>query len=393
MSKVTIVGAGNVGATAAHIIASKNLADVVLVDVAEGLPQGKALDMMHMRSVEKFTVKVTGTNDYAATADSDIVVITAGIARKPGMTREDLLGVNSGIMSSVIEQAMAASPNAIYICVTNPLDVMTYLAFKKSGLPSNRLMGMGGVLDSSRLSFAVCEKLGCDPADVTAWALGAHGEGMVCWPRFTTVKGTPITELMSEEDIAEVTKRCTKGGAEVVSFLKTGSAYYAPGASIAKMVEAILTDSKEVLSVCAYIDGQYGLNDLYMNIPVRLGKGGVEEIVEFDRSSFYNSLYNSYLDAYHTSLGLATSSFNFAYNTFNSRTTMEALAGVKYFLVHDDEQVLKPPLYDKLALSGEIQGNKYKVYEASESLPLAFCYADTLSREEYDRSSQRFPTS
>ena len=168
MSKVTIVGAGNVGATAAHIIASKNLADVVLVDVAEGLPQGKALDMMHMRSVEKFTVKVTGTNDYAATTDSDIVVITAGIARKPGMTREDLLGVNSGIMSSVIEQAMAASPNAIYICVTNPLDVMTYLAFKKSGLPSNRLMGMGGVLDSSRLSFAVCEKLGCDPADVTA---------------------------------------------------------------------------------------------------------------------------------------------------------------------------------------------------------------------------------
>lgn len=282
MSKVTIVGAGNVGATAAHIIASKNLADVVLVDVAEGLPQGKALDMMHMRSVEKFTVSVTGTNDYAATADSDVVVITAGIARKPGMTREDLLGVNSGIMSSVIESAMAVSPNAIYICVTNPLDVMTYLAFKKSGLPTNRLMGMGGVLDSSRLSFAVCEKLGCEPGDVEAWALGAHGEGMVCWPRYTTVKGTPITEFMSTEDIEEVTKRCTKGGAEVVAFLKTGSAYYAPGASIAKMVEAILTDSKEVMSVCSYIDGEYGLNDLYMNIPTRLGKNGVEEIVEFD---------------------------------------------------------------------------------------------------------------
>lgn len=282
MSKVTIVGAGNVGATAAHIIASKNLADVVLVDVADGLPQGKALDMMHMRSVEKFTVTVTGTNDYEATKDSDVVVITAGIARKPGMTREDLLGVNSGIMSSVIEQAMAASPNAIYICVTNPLDVMTYLAYKKSGLPSQRLMGMGGVLDSSRLSFAVCEKLGCMPEDVTAWALGAHGEGMVCWPRYTTVKGTPITELLSAEEIEEVTKRCTKGGAEVVGFLKTGSAYYAPGASIAKMVEAILTDSKEVMSVCAYIDGEYGLHDLYMNIPCRLGKGGVEEIVEFD---------------------------------------------------------------------------------------------------------------
>ena len=273
-----------IGATAAHMVASKNLADVVLVAVAEGVPQGKALGVMHMRSVEKFA----GQGDRRPTSTllppipRDIVVITAGIARKPGMTREDLLGVNSGIMSSVIEQAMAASPNAIYICVTNPLDVMTYLAFKKSGLPANRLMGMGGVLDSSRLSFAVCEKLGCDPADVTAWALGAHGEGMVCWPRFTTVKGTPITELMSEEDIAEVTKRCTKGGAEVVSFLKTGSAYYAPGASIAKMVEAILTDSKEVLSVCAYIEGQYGLNDLYMNIPVRLGKNGVEEIVEFD---------------------------------------------------------------------------------------------------------------
>ena len=176
MSKVTIVGAGNVGATAAHIIASKNLADVVLVDVAEGLPQGKALDMMHMRSVEKFTVSVTGTNDYAATADSDVVVITAGIARQPGMTREDLLGVNSGIMSSVIDEAIKYSPDAIYICVTNPLDVMTYLAYQKSGLPSNRLMGMGGVLDSARLSFAVCEKLGCNPADVVAWALGAHGE-------------------------------------------------------------------------------------------------------------------------------------------------------------------------------------------------------------------------
>ena len=198
------------------------------------------------------------------------------------MTREDLLGVNSGIMSSVIDAAMEASPNAIYICVTNPLDVMTYLAFKKSGLPSNRLMGMGGVLDSSRLSFAVCEKLGCEPSDVVAWALGAHGEGMVCWPRYTTVKGTPITELLSAEEVEEVVKRCVKGGAEVVAHLKTGSAYYAPGASIAKMVEAILTDSKEVMSVCAYIDGPYGLHDLYMNIPVRLGKEGVEEIVEFD---------------------------------------------------------------------------------------------------------------
>lgn len=282
MAKVTIVGAGNVGATAAHIIASKNLADVVLIDVAEGLPQGKALDMMHMRSVEKFTVQVTGTNDYADTAGSDIVVITAGVARKPGMTREDLLDVNAGIMRSVIGQAKEASPDAVFICVTNPLDVMTTLAYRESGLPAERLMGMGGVLDSSRLSYAVCEKLGCDPADVEAWAVGAHGEGMVCWPRHTTVKGTPVTELLSADEVACVVQRCVKGGAEVVNFLKTGSAYYAPGASIARMVEAILGDTHEVMSVCAHIDGQYGIDDLYMNVPVRLGAAGVEEVVEFD---------------------------------------------------------------------------------------------------------------
>ena len=282
MAKVTIVGAGNVGATAAHCIAMKNVADVVLIDVAEGLPQGKALDMMHMRSVEGFTAKVVGTNDYADTAHSDIVVITAGIARKPGMTREDLLEVNAKIMTSVIDEAIAASPDAIFICVTNPLDVMTSLAYRKSGLPTKRLMGMGGVLDSARLSFAVCEKLGCKPEEVNAWALGAHGEGMVCWPRFTTVKGTPITELLSDEEVAEVVARTVGGGAEVVAHLKTGSAYYAPGSSIAKMVEAILSDSGEIMSVCAHIDGQYGIEDLYMNIPVRLGKNGVEEIVEFD---------------------------------------------------------------------------------------------------------------
>lgn len=282
MPKVTIVGAGNVGATAAHIIASKNIADVVLIDVAEGLPQGKALDMMHMRSVEKFTVSVTGTNDYADTRDSDVVVITAGVARKPGMTREDLLDVNAGIMRSVIGQALEASPNAVFICVTNPLDVMTTLAYRESGLPAARLMGMGGVLDSSRLAFAVCEKLGCDPADVEAWTVGAHGEGMVCWPRLTTVNGKPITDILSKEEVDEVVQRCIKGGAEVVGFLKTGSAYYAPGASIAKMVNAILNDTHEVMSVCAHIDGEYGIDDLYMNVPARLGKGGVEEIVEFD---------------------------------------------------------------------------------------------------------------
>ncbi|MBE6464016.1 MAG: malate dehydrogenase [Eggerthellaceae bacterium] len=282
MPKVTIVGAGNVGATAAHALALKDIADVVLIDVVEGLPQGKALDMMQMRSVEMFTSKITGTNDYADTANSDVVVITAGIARKPGMTREDLLDVNAGIMKSVITQALEASPNAIFICVTNPLDVMVYLAYKMSGLPKNRIMGMGGVLDSSRLSAAVCEKLSCDPTDVEAWAVGAHGEGMVCWPRFTTVKDTPITDLLEPEEVDEVVAACIGGGAKVVSLLKTGSAYYAPGASIAKMVEAILTDSGEVMSVCALLTGEYGEDGLFMNVPVRLGAKGMEEIVEFD---------------------------------------------------------------------------------------------------------------
>ena len=281
MAKVTIIGAGNVGATAAHIIAEGNLADIVLIDVAEGLPQGKALDMMHMRSIRKFDVSIVGTNDYAQTAGSDIVVVTAGVPRKPGMTREDLLDVNASVVSSVMEQALAASPDAVYICVTNPLDVMTYLAYKKSGLPAKRLMGMGGVLDSARFSFAVCEKLGCRPGQVQAWALGAHGAGMVCWPRHTTVSGKPLTELLSKEEVDEVVTRTIEGGAEVISYLKTGSAYYAPGAAIAQMVEAVLTDSHEVMSVCAYIDGPYGIHDLYMNVPVRLGRDGVEEVVEF----------------------------------------------------------------------------------------------------------------
>jgi malate dehydrogenase len=297
MSKVTIIGAGNVGATAAHVIASKNLADVVLIDVVEGMPQGKALDIMHMRSVEGFTVNVSGTNDYADTANSDVVVITAGVARKPGMTREDLLDVNSGIMGSCITQALEASPDAVYICVTNPLDVMTYLAYRKSGLPDVRLMGMGGVLDSARLSFAVCDKLGCKPESVEAWAVGAHGEGMVCWPRLAKVDGKPITELLDAQGVEEVVQRCVKGGAEVVGLLKTGSAYYAPGAAIAKMVEAIVGDTHELLSVCAHLTGQYGIDDLYINAPVRLGKAGVEEVVEFDLTDEELAAYRQSADS------------------------------------------------------------------------------------------------
>ena len=280
--KLTIVGAaGMIGSNMAQTALMMRLTpNICLYDPYAPALEGVAEELYHCAFEG---VNITWTSDVKeALSGAAYVVSSGGAARKAGMTREDLLGVNSGIMSSVIDEAIKYSPDAIYICVTNPLDVMTYLAYQKSGLPSNRLMGMGGVLDSARLSFAVCEKLGCDPADVVAWALGAHGEGMVCWPRYTTVAGRPITELMSEEEVAEVVQRCVKGGAEVVAHLKTGSAYYAPGASIAKMVEAILTDSHEVMSVCSYIDGPYGLHDLYMNIPTRLGKNGVEEIVEFD---------------------------------------------------------------------------------------------------------------
>ncbi len=280
--KVTIVGAGNVGATAGLLLATKGVADVVLCDVVEGMPQGKALDIMHMRSIEKFGPRITGTNDYADTAGSDVVVITAGIARKPGMTREDLIGVNSSIMKSVIGQAMAASPNAVFICVTNPLDVMTQLAFQESGLPKARLMGMGGVLDSARYAFAIAEATGASVADIEAYAVGAHGAAMVCLPRFSTVCGQPLTEVLDAEGVAACTERTVNGGAEVVALLKTGSAFYAPGASIARMVEAIVGDTHEVMSVCAYLEGEYGVDGAYMCVPVRLGAAGVEEVVEFD---------------------------------------------------------------------------------------------------------------
>jgi len=278
--KVTIVGAGNVGATAAETLLFKGICDVCLIDIVEGVPQGKALDMMHARSIEKFGPTITGTNDYADTKDSDIVVITAGVPRKPGMTREDLIDVNSKIMRSVIGQAVAASPEAVVICVTNPLDIMTYLAWKASGLPTKRLMGMGGVLDSARFAYAIAERTGAPITDVEALAVGAHGEAMVCLPRFSKVAGKPLTEVLDADAVAVVCERTVHGGAEVVNLLKTGSAFYAPAASIAHMCEAILTDSDEVMSVCSYLDGQYGIEDVYMCVPVRLGREGVREVVE-----------------------------------------------------------------------------------------------------------------
>lgn len=278
--KVTVVGAGQVGATAAELLVLHDVADVVMIDVAEGLPQGKALDMMHMRSVERFGPSVTGTNDYADTAGSDVVVVTAGLPRKPGMTRDDLLAANSAIVKSVIAQVVAASPDAVVVCVTNPLDVMTYLAWKESGLPSGRIFGMGGVLDSARFAFAVAEKTGAAITDVEALAMGAHGDAMVPMPRFTTVGGTPITDLLPAGDVEALVERTIFGGAEVVGLLKTGSAFYAPAASVVAMVRAILGDTGAVLPSCVYLSGEYGISDVYLSVPARLGRGGVVEVVE-----------------------------------------------------------------------------------------------------------------
>ena len=278
--KVTIVGAGQVGATAAELLLLRDLADVVMIDVAEGLPQGKALDMMHMRSVERFGASVTGTNDYADTADSDVVVVTAGLPRKPGMTRDDLLAANRAIVESVISKVVAASPEAIVLCVTNPLDVMTYLAKNVSGLPTSRIFGMGGVLDSARFAFAIAEKTGAVITEIEALAMGAHGDAMVPMPRFSTVCGTALPDLLPADEIAALVERTIFGGAEVVALLKTGSAYYAPAASVVAMVRAILTDSAATLPTCAYLSGEYGIHDIYMSVPAKLGRAGVLEVVE-----------------------------------------------------------------------------------------------------------------
>ncbi len=280
--KVTIVGAGHVGATAAFSLASAGVADVVLVDVAEGLPQGKALDMMHARSIERFGPTVTGSNEYGSTAGSDIVVITAGIPRKPGMTRDELLAVNSRIVRSVVEQAMSASPEAVLLCVTNPLDVMTHFAWRLAGLPSGRVLGMGGVLDSARFAYFIARETGAGIGDVEALVVGAHGDAMVPLPRLSTVAGRAVTDVLSPDRVEDVVRRTVFGGAEVVALLKTGSAYYAPGASAASMVKAMLSDSRAVMPSCVLLEGQYGISDVHMSVPAVLGRSGVLEVPELE---------------------------------------------------------------------------------------------------------------
>jgi malate dehydrogenase len=278
--KVTVVGAGNVGANCALRIADKELADVVLVDIAEGIPQGKGLDILQSGPVQGYDVSITGSNDYEATAGSDIVVITAGFPRKPGMTRDDLLLANYEIVKSAAENAVKHSPNAIFILVTNPLDVMCWAAWKVSGLPKNRVIGMAGVLDTARFKTFLGEALQVSVENISALVLGGHGDTMVPITRLTNVSGIPLSELLDADTINAIVTRTQNGGAEIVKHLKTGSAYYAPSAATIEMVESILKDKKKVLPCAALLEGEYGLNGIFFGVPVKLGAGGIEKIYE-----------------------------------------------------------------------------------------------------------------
>jgi malate dehydrogenase len=279
-AKVTVVGAGNVGATTAQYIVERALADVVVTDVVEGLPQGKALDLLQAGPVHGYDCRLVGANDYEGTAGSDVVVITAGLARKPGMSRDDLLFKNAEIVGAVVDEIVRRSPDAILIPVTNPLDAMAQLAWRRSGFPRERVVGMAGVLDSARFRTFIADELQVSVENVTAFVLGGHGDTMVPLPRYSTVAGIPITELLPKERIEALVARTAGGGAEIVNLLKTGSAFYAPAASAVEMVEAILRDKKKILPCAAYLDGEYGIRGLFVGVPVKLGRGGIEQIVE-----------------------------------------------------------------------------------------------------------------
>ncbi|MFZ0726769.1 MAG: malate dehydrogenase [Desulfobacterales bacterium] len=278
--KVTVVGAGNVGATAAQRLAEKELCDVVLVDIIEGVPQGKSLDLTEAAPIEKHDARLTGTNTYDATAGSNIIVITAGIPRKPGMSRDDLLGTNAGIMKKVTEQVAKLSPEAVIIIVSNPLDAMCHVAFEASGFPKERVLGMAGVLDSARFRAFIAMELNVSVENTHAFVLGGHGDTMVPLPRFSTVAGIPITELLPPERIEAIVERTRTGGAEIVSLLKTGSAYYAPASAAVEMAESILKDKKKILPCAALLKGEYGIDDLFIGVPVKLGAAGIEEVIQ-----------------------------------------------------------------------------------------------------------------
>jgi malate dehydrogenase len=279
-NKVSIIGAGNVGATATYYIAEKVIADLVMVDVEGGMTQAKALDFLHAGPLRGYDVPIVGTNDFARIADSNVVVITAGLPRKPGMDRMDLLKVNSGIVKQAARAIAEYAPNAVVIAVSNPLDIMCHVALRSTGFALRRVIGMAGILDATRFRYFVAETLGCALSSVHAMVLGGHGDQMVPLPRLTTVGGVPITALMDAATIARLVDRTRKGGAEIVTLLKTGSAYYAPAASVAEMVEAVLTDRKHLAPCAAYLRGEYGIDDLFIGVPVLLGKNGVEKIIE-----------------------------------------------------------------------------------------------------------------
>ena len=294
-NKVSIIGAGNVGATTAQRIMERSLADVVLFDIIEGAPQGKALDISEAAPISNSDISITGTNNYDETADSDIIVITAGLARKPGMSRRDLLEKNVRIVKDVTEEVIKRSQNSILIIVTNPMDLMTYLSWTVSGFSKQLVMGMGGALDSARFRFFISQELKVSVENIQAFVLGGHGDLMVPLARFSTVAGVPVTEIMEKSQIERIIDRTKFGGGEIVELLKTGSAYVAPAAAITEMVEAILLDKKKIIPSAVYLEGEYGIKDLFVGVPVKLGRGGVEEIIEINLSNeekgeFYKSV-------------------------------------------------------------------------------------------------------
>lgn len=296
-SKITVIGAGNVGATTAQRIAERDYADVVLIDIVDGLPQGKGLDLNEAGPVVGYEPNITGTNGYEESAGSDVVVITSGIARKPGMSRDDLLNTNMKIVADVAKKAVEVSPDAIFVIVSNPLDAMCHAALEATGLPSDRVVGMAGILDSARFRTFLAWEMGVSDRDVTGFVMGGHGDTMVPVVSNTNVAGIPVTELIKPDRLAEIVQRTRDGGAEVVKFLKTGSAYYAPSAATAEMVDAIVLDQKRVLPCAAYLTGQYGVNNLYLGVPVLLGKGGVERIFEVELTDAEKADLTSSADA------------------------------------------------------------------------------------------------
>lgn len=292
-AKITIIGAGNVGATCAHWAASKELGDIVLVDIVEGMPQGKALDLFQASPVEGFDARIVGANDYEATAGSDVVVITSGIARKPGMSRDDLMATNVKIVREVSEKAAEKSPDAVLIVVSNPLDAMVYTAWKTSGFPTERVLGQAGVLDVARYKSFIAEEVGCSVEDISALLMGGHGDDMVPLPRYTSICGIPVTQFISAGKLEQIVTRARNGGAEIVGLLKTGSAYYAPASATIAMVESIVRDKKRVLPCAAYCDKEYGVGGYFVGVPCILGAAGVERIVEVELDAKEREMFNA----------------------------------------------------------------------------------------------------